>query len=307
VQKISQYKKNGPLVSIIMNCFNGERYLHQAIKSILEQSYQNWEIVFWDNKSTDNSEKIFKSYCDNRFHYYKSKKHNPLYEARNYALLKCKGELITFLDVDDIWFPEKLSVQIPMFNNIDVGLSCGNYIKLNERKKNNISLKSEYLSLPDGDVLNELFYENFVHFSSLMIRKKALNELEYFFDPRFNIIGDYDLLVRLCCKWKLASIQQPITYYRWHQNNTGYKGLLISNEFNIWFNEIKNNKNYKKLSNFIIFEYKIKFYNVLKLLYDGKKIKAFKQINSLSVKHKLKFLIAMILPAKLIKLWIDGF
>ena len=194
-----------------------------------------------------------------------------------------------------------------MFNNIDVGLSCGNYIKLNERKKNNISLKSEYLSLPDGDVLNELFYENFVHFSSLMIRKKALNELEYFFDPRFNIIGDYDLLVRLCCKWKLASIQQPITYYRWHQNNTGYKGLLISNEFNIWFNEIKNNKNYKKLSNFIIFEYKIKFYNVLKLLYDGKKIKAFKQINSLSVKHKLKFLIAMILPAKLIKLWIDGF
>ncbi len=290
-----------------MNCFNGERYLHQAIDSVLKQSYQNWEIIFWDNKSTDNSEKIFKSYCDNRFNYYKSIKHSPLYEARNYALLKCKGQFIAFLDVDDIWFPEKLSFQIPLFNNINVGLSCGNYIKLNERKKNNISLKSEHLSLPDGDVLNDLFYENFVHFSSLMIRKQALNELEYFFDPRFNIIGDYDLLTRLCCKWKLASIQQPITYYRWHQNNTGYKGFLISKEFNIWFNEIKNNKNYIKLSNFIIFEYKIKFYNVLRLLYDGEKIKAFKQINSLTPKHKLKLLIAMILPAKLIKLWIDGF
>jgi glycosyltransferase involved in cell wall biosynthesis len=307
VQKILKYKKNDPLVSIIMNCFNGERYLHESIKSILEQSYQNWEIVFWDNKSTDSSEKIFKSYCDNRFHYYKSKKHTSLYEARNYAFLKCKGEFIAFLDVDDIWFPKKLSVQIPLFNNTDVGLSCGNYIKLNERKKNDINLKPEYLSLPDGDVLNELFNENFVHFSSLMIRKKALGELKYFFDPRFNIIGDFDLLVRLCSKWKLASIQQPITYYRWHQDNTGYGGLLISHEFNIWFNEIKNNYNYKKLSNFIKFEYKTKFYNVLKLLYDGEKIKALKLINSLTVKHKLKVLIAMFLPGKLIKFCIDGF
>ena len=50
-----------------MNCFNGERYLHQALQSILKQSYQNWEIIFWDNKSTDKSEKIFKSYSDDRF------------------------------------------------------------------------------------------------------------------------------------------------------------------------------------------------------------------------------------------------
>ena len=307
MQKISKYKKKEPLVSIIMNCFNGERYLHQALQSILKQSYQNWEIIFWDNKSTDKSEKIFKSYSDDRFYYYKSKKHNPLYEARNYALSKCKGEFIAFLDVDDIWFPEKLSNQIPLFSSINIGLSCGNYIKLNERKKNNVNLKSEYFSIPDGDVLNGLFYENFVHFSSLIVRKKALSELEYVFDPRFNIIGDYDLLIRLCCKWRLASIQQPITYYRWHKNNTGYKGLLISNEFNVWFNEIKNNKNFKNLTNFMLLEYKIKFYNVLKLLYSGEKLKALRQINSLTAKHKIKLLIAMILPTRIIKIWIDNF
>jgi uncharacterized protein YecE (DUF72 family) len=138
-----------------------------------------------------------------------------------------------------------------------------------------------------------------------MIRKKALNELEYFFDPRFNIIGDLDILVRLCSKWKLASVQQPITYYRWHQNNTGYKGLLISSEFNIWFNEIKINRDYKKLSNFFKFEHQIKVFNILKLLYEGKKIKALSQINSLSIKQKLKLLIAIFLPTKLFKIWID--
>jgi glycosyltransferase involved in cell wall biosynthesis len=299
------YKKNQPLISIIMNCFNGEYYLHQAIKSILAQSYQNWEVVFWDNKSTDNSKKIFKSYYDNRFHYYRAEKHAALYEARNYALSKCNGELIAFLDVDDIWFPNKLSIQTPLFKDVTVGLSCGNYIKLNERKKNYTSLRPQYQSLPNGNVLNELFAENFVHFSSLMIRKKALNELEYFFDPRFNIIGDLDILVRLCSKWKLASVQQPITYYRWHQNNTGYKGLLISSEFNIWFNEIKINRDYKKLSNFFKFEHQIKVFNILKLLYEGKKIKALSQINSLSIKQKLKLLIAIFLPTKLFKIWID--
>jgi hypothetical protein len=178
-------------------------------------------------------------------------------------------------------------------------------IKLNERKKNYTSLRPQYQSLPNGNVLNELFAENFVHFSSLMIRKKALNELEYFFDPRFNIIGDLDILVRLCSKWKLASVQQPITYYRWHQNNTGYKGLLISSEFNIWFNEIKINRDYKKLSNFFKFEHQIKVFNILKLLYEGKKIKALSQINSLSIKQKLKLLIAIFLPTKLFKIWID--
>ena len=82
-------KQDEPLVSIIMNCYNGEEYLEQAIESILSQSYQNWEIVFWDNQSTDNSANIFKSYYHSRFRYYYAKKHTVLYSARNYALSKC--------------------------------------------------------------------------------------------------------------------------------------------------------------------------------------------------------------------------
>jgi glycosyltransferase involved in cell wall biosynthesis len=301
-----KYKKKDPLVSIIMNCFNGEQYLHQAIQSVLAQTYQNWEIIFWDNKSSDKSEKIFQSYSDNRFHYFSSEKHTILYEARNYALLRCNGELISFLDVDDIWLPEKLRIQVATFNDFNVGLSCGNYTKLNERKKNDINLKIQYHSLPQGKVLNELFDDYFIHMSTLMIRKKALNGLEYSFDSRFHHIGDLEIVLRLCSNWKLASVQEPIAYYRWHQNNNGYKDIvLLSDDFNILYNEIKDNEEYNKLTNFHKFEYKVKLYNVLKLLYVGEKIRVFSEINSLKIKHRLKVLIAMFLPTKLIKIWID--
>ena len=59
-----------PLVSIIMNCYNGEKYLKQSIKSIINQTYKNWELIFWDNCSTDNSKKITKKFKDNRIYYF---------------------------------------------------------------------------------------------------------------------------------------------------------------------------------------------------------------------------------------------
>ena len=58
---------NQPLISIIMNCYNGEKYLSESIKSVLSQTYQNWELIFWDNKSDDKSAEIFKIYKDKRF------------------------------------------------------------------------------------------------------------------------------------------------------------------------------------------------------------------------------------------------
>ena len=61
---------NKPLISIIINCFNGEKYLEEALTSAINQSYKNWEIIFWDNQSTDASAKIYKNYKDERFKYY---------------------------------------------------------------------------------------------------------------------------------------------------------------------------------------------------------------------------------------------
>ena len=94
---------NNPLVSIIMNCHNGEKYLKKSIKSVISQNYKNWELIFWNNQSKDNSKKIFKLFNDKRLKYFESKKFQKLYEARNSAIKNAKGEYICFLDTDDWW------------------------------------------------------------------------------------------------------------------------------------------------------------------------------------------------------------
>jgi len=114
---MSRQFNNQPLVSIIMNCYNGEAYLHESIKSILSQTYKNWELIFWDNKSEDKSAEIFKSYDDKRFQYFYANEHTSLYKARNLAIEKSKGDFISFLDTDDLWDKDKLELQIPYFNN----------------------------------------------------------------------------------------------------------------------------------------------------------------------------------------------
>ena len=111
-----------PLVSIIMNCYNGDKYLNEALQSIINQTYKNWELIFWDNLSSDNSKKIFKKYNDKRFKYFLAEKHTVLYEARNLAIKEAKGEFIAFLDTDDIWLNEKIEEQIKLFSNQNIGL-----------------------------------------------------------------------------------------------------------------------------------------------------------------------------------------
>ena len=72
--------KSKPLVSIIINCHNGEKYLNKSINSVLSQSYKNWEIIFWDNDSKDNSYKIIKNFKDKRIKYFYSNTYNTLYK-----------------------------------------------------------------------------------------------------------------------------------------------------------------------------------------------------------------------------------
>ena len=129
-------KKNFFLVSVIVNCHNGEKYLNRCIKSILSQTYKNWEIIFWNNLSYDNSEEIIKSYRDKRIKIYKSKKFLTLYEARNKAIKKAKGNYICFLDVDDYWNKNKLKKQINFFKkNKSYDIVYSNFYTVRNKKK----------------------------------------------------------------------------------------------------------------------------------------------------------------------------
>ena len=234
--------QNEPLVSVIINCYNGEEYLRDAIDSVIKQTYKNWEIVFWDNQSTDRSAEIFKGYDDRRLKYYLAPSHTKiLYEARNQALKKINGEFIAFLDVDDWWIDDKLEKQIPLFKNLEVGLVYGNLWWVSEKKNRKKFIKKNFL--PTGMILSELLHENFIGSPTYVIRRKSLKSLEYYFDDKFHIIGDYDLYIRLAAKWKFDCIQAPVAYARIHGKN---ESILNKNkeipEMKIWYNKMKNEK-----------------------------------------------------------------
>ena len=83
-------------------------YLKESLNSILEQTYRNWELIFWDNQSTDNSAKIFNSYNDHRMKYFLAPEHTNLGGARARAYSFLSGEFFTVLDTDDLWLPTKI-------------------------------------------------------------------------------------------------------------------------------------------------------------------------------------------------------
>ena len=100
-----------PFVSVILNCYNGEKYLKEAIDSVYAQSYVNWEIIVWDNVSSDKSAQIALSY-NSKLKYFCAEKHTPLGHARKLAVGVSNGEYLAFIDADDIWFPNKLEIQL---------------------------------------------------------------------------------------------------------------------------------------------------------------------------------------------------
>ena len=125
-----------PLVSIIINCYNGEKYLKKCLQSAIGQTYSNIEIIFWDNLSIDKSIEIAERFRDKKIKIFESSKTTSLGEARNNAIKVSSGDLITFLDVDDWYSPEKIELQVQEFkNDQDIGLVFTNYYYYNDLDK----------------------------------------------------------------------------------------------------------------------------------------------------------------------------
>ncbi|MFZ4801182.1 MAG: glycosyltransferase family 2 protein [Chlorobium sp.] len=201
-----------PLVSVIINCYNSEAYLKDAVDSVYCQSYGNWEIILWDNASIDNTAAIAQSY-DSRLKYFCGEKNVPLGMARNLAIQKSQGDLIAILDSDDVWFPDKLEKQVLHFQNPKVGLSYANTVYFNNKGKSFILYKKQ---MPEGDIFRNLLQFYFLCISSVVVRKTALDNLQECFDNRFEMIEEMDLFCRVAHDWHCAYCADVITKYRVH-------------------------------------------------------------------------------------------
>jgi glycosyltransferase involved in cell wall biosynthesis len=208
--------KSKPLISVIMNCLNGSKYLKYSIKSVLDQEYKNWELIFWDNNSTDKSAEILFSFKDKRIKYFKSNSFAKLYRGRNLAIKKAKGDYITFLDTDDWWFKDKLTKQVLLLKkNKNVKFIYSNFYVYDQTKeKRKLYIKTK---LDSGKIAKKLLKKYVVGILTVLIEKKIFKK--YKFNEDYNIIGDFDLFTRLSLDYKFYAIQKPLAYYRSHARN----------------------------------------------------------------------------------------
>ena len=261
-----------PVVSVIMNCRNSAEFLREAIDSVYAQTFQDWEIIFWDNCSTDQSPQIAQSYIGKpassangvnpvvgpaatsaaapaatprtpeapvtppasppanpatsglayeRMRYFRAETPTLLGEARNLAIAKSTAPFIAFLDCDDLWLPEKLEKQVQLFNNPKVGLVCTDTISFSENRDLSHMFK---LAAPHrGMAFAQLLTAGWISMSSAMIRRQALNELDCWFDPVFNVAEEADLFYRIAYSWELDYVNAPLTRWRVHESNTTFK------------------------------------------------------------------------------------
>ncbi len=289
------------LVTVVMNCFNGEMFLRHAIDSVIAQTWTHWEIVFWNNQSTDESAAIVKSYDDPRIRYFYAPSHTLLYEARNHAIQKANGQFLAFLDVDDWWSAEKLTKQINLFDDPDVALVYSNYWI-----RNQISGETRLAyqkPLASGNIVNSLLKDYRVGLLTLIIRKSHLLAHKILFDPTYHVIGDFDLVIRVAAQFKVAAIQTPEATYRVHGSNESikFKELYLS-EIKRWEIDFKKkNKAYNNLNlSFVIQNYY--YVSALHMISVGKRISA---LTILSKMHwgrkKIIIVLAFISPVRLLR------
>lgn len=207
------------MVSVIMNCYNSSQFLLEAINSVYAQTFKDWEIIFWDNASTDNSPEIAKRF-DNKLRYFRSEKTFSLGQARNLALEKAKGEYVAFLDCDDFWLPEKLENQVNVLeNNPDAGLLYSNYYILKGGRKV-LALKS---GQPQGNIFDRQLCDFSVGILTVVIRRKDLDSLGSLFDANLGLAEEFDLFLRLLYKSKAVYQEEPTAVYRVHPGMSSIK------------------------------------------------------------------------------------
>lgn len=126
---------NNKLVSIIMPTYNCGKYIGKTIKSVQDQTYQNWELVIVDDCSNDDTEKIVKTIHDDRIKYHKLQQNSGAAIARTEAMKKAKGSYMAFLDSDDLWHKEKLKKQIKFMQDNNYSFTCTAYEQIDEDDK----------------------------------------------------------------------------------------------------------------------------------------------------------------------------
>ena len=217
-----KYNQNRvPLVSVIIPTYNHAKFISEAIESVLCQSYNNLELIVVDNYSKDNTRQVIQTFKNDRIHYYRFHNNGIIAASRNYGVNKSKGDIIAFLDSDDVWSKNKLEKQVK-----HILLDCVSCVASNFTPIGNVVLRRNHLKFRFGELYqdfsyNEIVLNNPIVNSSVIMLKDSfvkLNGLDE--SPDFVAIEDWDLWLRSSKIGKVRVLSDQLVKYRIHENNT---------------------------------------------------------------------------------------
>ena len=223
-----------PLVSIIIPSYNHSKFIGKALKSVLDQSYQNWEAIVIDNQSTDETDKILAMFNDNRFKYFKINNNGIIAKSRNLGIKLAKGEWIAFLDSDDWWTFDKLEVCLKNNNNDNVDFIYHDLVIKYDKPKLNLfrkGFKGRQLNKP---ILTDLLVRgisegNAIGNSSAIVRKKILNQIGEISENKDLVASeDYNTWLRIArITDKFKYVNKKLGYYLIHNLSSQKRDLSI--------------------------------------------------------------------------------
>lgn len=208
------------LVSVILPVYNAEKYLEEAIESILNQSFDDFELIIIDDGSTDLSASIIQSYQDQRIVFISNHQNKRLIETLNIGLSRAKGKYIARMDADDISLPDRLSKQVEFLeNNIDYVLVGTNY--------QTFGFSSEVSDLPitDEEIKLELFFKCPLAHPTVMIRNEVIQKKQIYYPAEFLHMEDIALWFKLMNEGKFANLRDVLLKYRIDGQNISVKNL----------------------------------------------------------------------------------
>ncbi|MGE3609178.1 MAG: glycosyltransferase family 2 protein [Bacteriovoracaceae bacterium] len=288
-------------VSILMNGYNSAEFLRETLQSVFNQSFKDWEIIFIDNCSTDNTSEIIKEYSD-KIKYYKTEKNIPLYAAREFGMAYVKGEFLCVLDTDDLWEKDKLKNQIEVAEKFKADFIFTNFLNFytgpEKLKKFKYDFYSKRQNIRRSLIQSgfkeplELIKSYYINLQSIMIRTSALKGQN--FNPTYNLAGDFEFFLRL---FKFNSIKpyflsQTLTKSRMHSKQLSKK---LSSDWEIEVQHIYEHSLKDKLneSERKWFRFHVDYFKMLRLRDEGKSAEARKLLShykNLSMQNGLLYL-----------------
>lgn len=208
-----------PLVSIIMPVYNTEKYLSAAIKSVIDQTYVNWELIIVNDESPGDTRHVVKMFTDSRIKYIEQSNSGPA-ATRNTGMYSSNGDFIAFLDSDDIWHNNKLEKQISIFTHKpDIGVVYSQRETIDEDGN---TITGYLPKLYNGMVLNKLWVDNFVCNSSAIISRKIFNKIGGM-NKNLRMSEDWEYWLRIACYFKFDYVDEPLVKYRVHDEQVSKK------------------------------------------------------------------------------------